>query len=288
MPRKTTSSADTTRSRLPQLSPAQLSAYERDGYLAPVDVFPETEAASLGDRLKATERSLGRPLSGGERLKSHLLFAWIDELMRDERILAQVRQIIGPDILCWGTHMFIKEAEGPIFLTWHQDHIYWGLDNYNTLTAWVALSPSTRESGCVDVWPGSHRQTWRHVEIPDENNLLTRGQQIEHPIAESEAAALELRPGQMSLHNVRLAHRSRPNRSNYRRVGIAFRYIPTATRQTLVEWDSAALVSGEDRYGHFALEPRPSRDLDPVAAAFHAKTTDNQINKLFGGKGIKV
>jgi len=270
------------------LSPRDVEAYGREGFLAPVDVCDAAEAATWREKLAATEASLDRPLSSLERLKSHLLFPWIDELMRDERIIGRVRSLIGPDILCWGTHMFIKEPEGPIFLTWHQDHIYWGLDNFNTLTCWVALSHSTKESGCVDVWPRSHDRTWNHIEIPDENNLLTRGQQIEHPIPESEAVGLVLAPGQMSIHNVRLAHRSKPNLSNYRRIGIAFRYAPTSTRQTLVEWDSAALISGTDRFGHFELEPRPRYDMDPIAAAFHGKTTENQVKKLFGGKGIKV
>lgn len=270
------------------LSARHLEDYAREGFLAPIDVCPPAEAAAWGAKLAATEAFLGRPLSSVERLKSHLLFPWIDELMRDERILKPVRSLIGPDLLCWGTHMFIKEPEGPIFLTWHQDHIYWGLDSHDTLTVWLALSRSDKESGCVDVWPRSHDRTWSHIEIPDENNLLTRGQQIEYPIDESEAVSLELNPGQMSMHNVRLAHRSARNRSNYRRVGIAFRYTPTSTRQTLVEWDSAALVSGVDNYGHFALEPRPRYDLDPVALAFHEKTTQNQVRNLFGGKGIKV
>jgi len=288
MPHDVVSAPDKTRFRQPSLSSRDVETYARDGFLAPVDICDAAEAAIWRERLAATEAFLGRPLSSLERLKSHLLFPWIDELMRDERILSRVRALIGPDVLCWGTHIFIKEPEGPIFLTWHQDHIYWGLDNYETLTCWVALSHSTKESGCVDVWPQSHHQTWHHVEIPDENNLLTRGQQIEHPIPEAEAVGLVLAPGQMSIHNVRLAHRSKPNLSNYRRIGIAFRYAPTSTRQTLVDWDSAALVSGADHYGHFELEPRPSHDLDPIAAAFHARTTTNQVQNLFGGKGIKV
>jgi len=270
------------------LSEQDVEGYARNGFLAPVEVCSQAEAATWREQLAATEAALGRPLNSLERLKSHLLFPWIDDLMRDERILGPVRALIGPDVLCWGTHIFIKESEGPIFLTWHQDHIYWGLDNLDTLTCWVALSHSTKESGCVDVWPGSHHRTWNHIEIPNENNLLTRGQQIEHPIDEAEAVGLVLAPGQMSIHNVRLAHRSAPNLSHYRRIGIAFRYAPTSTRQTLVEWDSAALVSGVDRYGHFELEPRPQCFRDPVAVAFHEKTTTNQVQKLFGGKGIKV
>lgn len=265
-----------------QLSPEQIEQYRRDGFLAPVDFCSPEEAAVLRSNLETSEQIQNKAFDGLQRLKANLLFVWIDQLIRDERILNPVRALIGPDILCWGTHMFVKEP-GPVFLSWHQDHIYWGLDNLNILTVWVALSPSVLESGCVEVWPGSHRQTWAHTERPDKNNLLTRGQRIDYPIEDSEAVAMQLQPGQMSIHNVRLAHRSGANRSSYRRMGVAIRYMPTSTRQTLTEWDSATLVSGEDHYGYFELEPHPTRDLDPVTVAYHERTANNQINNLFGG-----
>ena len=46
-------------------------------------------------------------------------------------------------------------------------------------------------------------------------------------------------------------------------------------------WDSAALVRGEDRFGHFALSPRPSRDFDPKAVKFHEKAATAVREVLF-------
>jgi hypothetical protein len=73
---------------------------------------------------------------------------------------------------------------------------------------------------------------------------------------------IELRPGEMHLHHVRLVHGSPPNPSNDRRIGFAIRYIPTSVKQVAGE-DSATLVRGVDTYNHFAHEPRPELDMDP-------------------------
>ena len=92
-------------------------------------------------------------------------------------------------------------------------------------------------------------------------------------VDDTEAVAMPLQPGEASLHNGRLAHSSEPNRSPDRRIGLSFNYMPTTTRQSLSEWDSAALVRGKDSYRHFTPTPRPTRDFDPVSVAYPEKTT---------------
>jgi non-heme Fe2+,alpha-ketoglutarate-dependent halogenase len=108
-----------------------------------------------------------------------------------------------------------------------------------------------------------------HRDTHDPANLLTRGQEIAVDVDESRAVAVTLLPGEMSLHHVLIAHASGPNRSKGRRVGIAIRYIPTHVRQTSGYPDSASLVAGVDRFGHFRPEPRPARDDDPAAMEFY-------------------
>ena len=103
---------------------------------------------------------------------------------------------------------------------------------------------------------------------------MTRGQEIAVKVDETMTVAMPLEPGEISLHNVRLAHASGPNCSNDRRIGISLHYMPTHTKQTVGEWDTAALVRGEDRFGHFTIAPRPAKDLDPSAVLFHEKATD--------------
>jgi ectoine hydroxylase-related dioxygenase (phytanoyl-CoA dioxygenase family) len=264
------------------LNDEAVAQYKRDGYYYPTKILHDEEVATNRARLEDFETSQGRPISGALRNKSHLLFTWVDKLMRHPKILDTVEDLIGADILCWNTFFWVKEPGSESFVSWHQDLRYWGLDNSDLVTVWLALSPATLESGCMRVLPGSHRDDLLpHQDAYEMNNLLTRGQEISVEVDEAKAVAMPLRPGEISLHNVQLAHASGPNRSDDRRIGLSLHYMPTCTKQVVGEWDSAALVRGEDRYGHFTPAPSPSKDLDPAAVAFHEKATQAVRDVLF-------
>lgn len=264
------------------LSATAIAQYRRDGYCFPVRILDDGEVAANRRKLEAFEASQGHPIEGAQRSKSHLLFTWIDDLMRDDRILDAVEDLIGPDILCWNTFFWIKEPRSETFVSWHQDLRYWGLDSGDLVTAWLALSPATPETGCMRVLPGSHvGDLLPHSDEYQQNNMLTRGQEISVDVDESRAVAMPLQPGEISLHNVRLAHASSPNQSQDRRIGLSLHYMPTSTRQIVGEWDSAALVRGTDRYGHFKHTPRPETDYDPVSVEFHEQATNAVREILF-------
>lgn len=257
------------------LKPSQIKHYHDAGYLSPLDIFSAKKVAHYRTRLETFERDHGGPIRGAQRSKTHLLFAWVDEMMRDARILDAVEDLIGENILCWNTLFWIKEADSPSFVSWHQDARYWGLDTRELVTAWVALSPASEAAGCMRVLPGSHaNELLAHRDEYHEDNLLTRGQRVDHTVDENSAVAMPLKAGQVSLHNVRLAHASGPNETPERRIGLSFHYMPTSARQQIVAWDSAALVRGEDTFNHFAHAPRPRFDLDPETAQFHERAAD--------------
>lgn len=257
------------------LTDAALTQYRELGYYHPLDVLSPAETATARRQLEAIEQAQGHRIVGPERSKSHLLYPWIDELIRHPRILDAVEDIIGPDILCWNTVWWIKEPMSEQYVSWHQDRLYVGLDTDDFITAWLALSPATVESGCMRIIPGSHkRDMLPHRDEFKPDNMLSRGQEIAVPVDESQALPMELGPGQISLHNVRLAHASAPNRSTDRRIGLSMHYIPTSTRQIAMDWDSATLVRGEDRYHHFTPTPRPTRDREDETVAFHKQATD--------------
>lgn len=255
------------------LSEAEVRQYQAQGYVAPVPALTTAEAAVLRAKLEAYEAGAG-DIKGPLRQKSHLLFTWLNDLVRDERILDAVEDVIGPDILCWSTGFFIKNARDPSYVSWHQDSTYWGLEPPDIITAWVALSDSTLANGAMRVIPRTHAMAQaphRDTFAPD--NLLSRGQEIAVAVDDRQAVALELLAGEMSLHHVRLVHGSDPNPSDSRRIGFAIRYIPTYVRQVAGSHDWATLVRGEDRYHHFEPEQRPAADLSPEAIAHHAAVT---------------
>jgi hypothetical protein len=108
------------------LSQAAVDAYRRDGYYSPVRVMSAADAQGFRAALEAHEAKLGQPLQSNMRHKTHLLFTWADALVHHPKVLDAVEDAIGPDILCWTTTFFIKEANSPGFVSWHQDSTYWG------------------------------------------------------------------------------------------------------------------------------------------------------------------
>ncbi len=189
------------------------SAYEQyhsQGYCAPLRVMDTAEALGYRAALEADERKRGRPLSLDEKHKPHLLFKWAADLVRHPVVLDAVEAICGPDILIWEATLFTKEAGGLEHLTWHQDLRYWGLEpGDQVVTAWIALSPSTHESGCMRVVPGTNKlDIVPHRETYAANNLLSRGQEAEVVVKEEDVVDVVLQPGEMSLHDVRIVHGS--------------------------------------------------------------------------------
>jgi non-heme Fe2+,alpha-ketoglutarate-dependent halogenase len=257
------------------LSESAIEQFQRDGYHYPVQILSQSEAGHLRARLEAVEAAKGGKLKPAQRNKSHLLFKWLDDLIRDPRVLDPIEDLIGPDILCWNTIFWIKEAHSPTFVSWHQDKRYWGLDSNDVVTAWLALSPATLESGCMRVMPGTHiGETLSHEDCYHEDNMLTRGQEIAAGLDEAKAVHMPLATGEMSLHNYSLAHASGPNESEDRRIGVSLHFMPTAAGQIVGDWDSAALVRGVDAFGNFEPTPSPASDFDPAAVAFHEKASN--------------
>ncbi len=266
------------------LSEAARQQYRDSGYYFPLRALSAAQAAEYRANLEAFEASQGGKLRGRMGQKLHLLLTWMDDLVRNPAILDAVEGVLGPDILCWQASFFIKEAQDSGFVTWHQDSTYWGLSEPEVLTAWVALSPATLESGAMRVLPGT--QKWDqipHTDSFDEKNLLTRGQAVDAEIDESHAIDLVLEPGEFSLHHVRLVHASKPNRTDDRRIGLAIRYVAPHVRQATGVPDSALLVRGEDRYGNFEAERSPLADMHPDAVALHARITETREGFLYAG-----
>ena len=266
------------------LTPQQIEQYRRDGYVFPLPVLEPHEIPPLRARLEAFETENGGKLRSSQRNKSHLLFKWLDDLIRDPRILDPIQQLIGPDILCWNTIFWIKDVGSRSFVSWHQDSRYWGLSSEKVVSAWLALSEASMEAGCMRVMPGTHvGDTLVHRDSYHEDNMLTRGQEIVEGVDDGRAVHMPLEAGQMSLHSYRLAHASGPNLSDDRRIGVSMHFMPPDTAQVVGDWDSAALVRGSDPFGYFEHTPVPDRDFDEIAVAFHARAARAVADVLYAG-----
>jgi len=249
-----------------KLSVDEISRYQKDGVVAPITVMPASVASELRRRLESAESSFPQIIGPEKRNNAHYVLACLDEIVHREE-----------------TVLFIKEPNSLHHVTYHQDATYMGLEPQDSLTAWIALTESTRENGCVRVIQGSHLlDIQQHIDTFGEDNILTRGQQIEN-IDEEHALDIELEPGQMSLHHARTIHGSHPNKSVDRRIGIALQsFANPSTRQVHGE-DYALLVRGSDDYGNFTKGPRPKVEVDLANVEFRNNVNARLSEILYAG-----
>ena len=216
------------------LSEQQIKFYNEKGYIAPIDVLSRQEANEIRQEIETIEKKWPNALEGIGRNYVHLISPVFNKVCLNNKILDAVESIIGKNILICGTTLFIKNANEKGFVSFHQDAKYIGLEPHNWVTAWIAVTDSNEENGCMRVWPGSHKENLKnHEQKFDENNLLTRGQTIENvPLEETDSVVLEA--GQMSLHHPTVVHGSGLNKSNDRRIGFVIQsYIGSDVDQVL-------------------------------------------------------
>jgi len=244
------------------LSEEQVYAYHRDGFVGPIDLLTTAEAAELRRKIEEVEAVWGAQIQSRCKIKAHLPFRFLCDVIAHPRLLDAVEDIIGPNVLCWGSSFFQKEAHDPGFVSWHQDSTYYGLEPPDTLTAWLAISDSNHESGCMEFIPGTHNHgIYHHEEFKSAENLLSRGQTITDVDADK-AVPMVLRAGQFSFHKEDCVHGSAPNRSDDRRIGYSIHYVPPTIRETAFPGASAMLLRGEDTVGHWRADMRPRADWD--------------------------
>jgi non-heme Fe2+,alpha-ketoglutarate-dependent halogenase len=238
------------------LSSNQLKQYKDEGFVAPINIFSKEKAKEVRNQIELIEKELPGELDKSGRYNAHLISPLLDEVTHNSKILDAVESLIGKNILVCGTTLFIKNPNEKGYVSYHQDAKYIGLEPHNWVTAWVALTNSNEENGCMKMWPGSHLDIKNHDEKFNEENLLTRGQTVEN-VPDNEVKSVELVAGQMSLHHPRIVHGSGVNKSNDRRIGFVIQsYIGTNVRQILGQ-NSVQLARGVDEFNHHEIIQRP-------------------------------
>jgi hypothetical protein len=255
------------------LSLDQIDAYRRDGYSFPHPALGAAELEACRDGLARYEAWRGKPVNQGDwrwRSAAYAFLPWLDGLIRHQRILDAVEDLIGPDILVFTTTFFIKEAHSPTFAAWHQDATYFGIEPYEHVTAWVALSDATEEAGCMEVAPSRGApQQLRHAALGLKDSINGGGQAIVEEFDQRGTVMMTVPAGSFSLHHTLCRHRSAPNRAAHRRVGIGISYIPAHCRITSPVRMLVPLVRGANTGGHFDILPPPEGEFHPAALARH-------------------
>ncbi|MEM7088180.1 MAG: phytanoyl-CoA dioxygenase family protein [Pseudomonadota bacterium] len=277
------------------LSLEQSTQYWNDGFLFPLTIFSEAEAAEIRSELEQIEQDwldadLPLPLNTYKRVNAHLVMPLAARVALDPRVLDAVQGVLGPDIMVWSAEFFIKEPRTAHTVGMHQDLTYWGMgETPDQVTAWIALSPATVDSGCMDFVQASHKNPiLPHNDTYSETNLLSRGQEVAVDVAEEDKTHIELAPGQMSLHHGLTIHGSGPNRSDDRRIGLAIRYLNPNAKQLVAERDYALLARGADGNGNFVQVPSPEHLFSAEALKLYDQVRRDQSKALAEGAQASV
>jgi ectoine hydroxylase-related dioxygenase (phytanoyl-CoA dioxygenase family) len=252
------------------LTTDQVAFYKREDYLSPIPIISADEAAALLAELDAFKARTGESVVTALADKPYLLLKSLSDLSRHPGVLDTIEDLIGPDILLAEVGFFWKEPGDPYYAAWHQDATYLRMEPLLGVSTWIGLTDSRVDNGCLRVIPRTQGSELPLHMIDDPDNYLRMNREISIPLDEASAVDLELAAGQMSVHG-RIVHGSRPNRSARRRVGYSAMYIPPQVRMGASALTSASLVRGEDRFGHYELEPEPAYDYDPAAVAIYEK-----------------
>ncbi len=241
------------------LTPAQIEQFNRDGFLKGLRVFGEAEADA--NRCYFDDL-LARVLAAGGNSYSistaHLKYGKAYDLLTDPRLVAIAGDLLGDDVVAWGSHFFCKMPRDGKAVSWHQDASYWPLSPSHAVTIWLAIDDADRGNGCMRFLAGSHHfghLTYRPSD-PAEHNVLD--QTVEDAERYGTPVDDELRAGEISVHSDLLLHGSEANLSDRRRCGLTLRYCAASVRAGMGWNAKGVIVRGSDPTGHWANPPRPA------------------------------
>lgn len=239
----------------------QVEQYSQDGVLFPLPALSPEETASFRLAFGTLEARLGDRPRHRQLIQPHLCYRWAYDLATHPAILDVVEAIIGPDILVHSTSLFPKYPHENQIL-WHQDGYYWGLSTPHLISAWVALTNSKVENGCLRVVAGSHAmQVLPHAQSFTEKTTRL-SLEIAVEVDEAKATEVILKAGQMSLHHPYIIHGSKPNRTDELRLGFAIRFVAAHVKQSLPH-HAVVLARGHSEYHHFELlQELPTDDIE--------------------------
>lgn len=260
---------------------ANADLFRHMGVISPVPLLSASQVQRVLDTLDGLTRTRGGDLPPMLRAKPHLLVPQLWDLVTHPTVVAQVAAILGPDVLCFGSSLIWKPPARSLHVSWHQDATHWGLSRPDAVTVWLALTPSTRESGCVLVIPRSHDQVVAHDHPDDPDNMLGRKEVARTEVQDTDTIALELTPGEASMHHALILHGSGRNTTQHDRIGFAMRYIATGNGQASGTRGTATLVAGRD-HGAYDLEQNPEGLMHPAAMRRHAQVLRAGHKIIFG------
>jgi hypothetical protein len=243
------------------LTREQVEGFNRDGYVKGIRTFSSEEMAA---HRAYFDQLLARVLAEGGNSYSistaHLTYGPVYDLLTHSSIVRCVRDLLGENVVGWGSHYFCKLPRDGKVVHWHQDASYWPLTPSKAVTVWLAIDDADVENACMRFIPGSHHFGHLTYHLTEESEDAVLNQQVENAEQFGWPVNVELKAGEISMHSDLLLHGSEANRSDRRRCGLTLRYCAADVRAGMGWNAKGVVVSGEDPSGHWANPSRPEAD----------------------------
>jgi hypothetical protein len=243
------------------LSPEDIETWNQDGYLGPLDVYDDESAADIRryfDQLLAEALAQGR--DSYSISSAHLKHARVWDMLTNARIVGYVSDLLGQDVVGWGSHFFCKMPGDGKRVDWHQDCSYWPLTPTKAVTVWLAIDDADLANGCMEVYAGSHTHGLIDFDVTEADSGNVLDQVVKNPEKYGRHQLTPLRAGQISIHSDLLVHGSAPNMSDRRRCGLTLRYCPADVTAYLGWNQKGVVVCGQ---ADKKLWPGAARPLSP-------------------------
>jgi ectoine hydroxylase-related dioxygenase (phytanoyl-CoA dioxygenase family) len=239
------------------LTVGEVSAYRGRGYVGPFQLVERQRALALAEHVLSRRRRVKDWFRRGDAHDDrHIDVRFLRELCVEDELLDRVQALLGPDIVLWRSRLFVKAPQGGA-IPFHQDAAYYRLERAGAgraddvrhlgLSAWIALTDSDLGNGCVEILPGSQRETWAHVPVPWPFGIAADPKDV----ARHRREPMVMKAGQFFLFDNHVVHGSGANTSPRPRVGFAVRYTVPDVRigERREPWSARAtalLVRGGD------------------------------------------
>lgn len=241
------------------LKPEDVEKFNRDGFVTSLPVFDSPEITDIRDYFDGVLRRV--VAAGGDSYSissAHLKYGRVYDILTNPTIVGYVGDLLGEDVIAWGSHFFCKMPGDGKAVAWHQDASYWPLSPSKAVTVWLAIDDADEENGCMKFIAGSHHHghmTYRPSDSGEHNVL---NQTIENPEQYGQEVLNPLQAGYASIHSDLLLHGSEANSSTRRRCGLTLRYCSADVHASL-DWNQKGVhVRGSDSSGHWANLARPT------------------------------
>jgi hypothetical protein len=243
------------------LTAAQIEQFNRNGYLKPFRIFDPADAHDLRayfDKLLANVLAAGG--TSYSISTAHAKYGRVFDVLTHPRVVALVKDLLGENVIAWGSHFFCKMPRDGKTVSWHQDASYWPLTPARAVTVWLAIDDADVGNACMKFIPGSHHYGHLTYRLSEDSESNVLDQTVENAEGIGKPVYDELKAGECSIHSDLLLHSSEANTSDRRRCGLTLRYCSADVVAGLGWYEKGIWVSGRAAPGTWANRPRPAGD----------------------------